>query len=423
MKNYLYLWITMCVALLTACSSDDPHTSNLPQLNIEQPRYMVAKGTVEIKLVADAPMETDVSIPFTLVGNAAEGTDFTLTAHAFEFKAGQKEAVIGLTRIEESIGKNSIELTLNLDRNAAPQGFRIGLFSYTTIELMGENAVVVTFQTGTGVLTLQSDYVITLEKLDGSSYKVAADTQFDVEVDPSSTAVEGVHYKFTDGAYIRVAKNSNKGSLGLKFLKKEEGHDKLVLRLADKDGYVFGSNRTLILTIQGPDVYTGTWAFKKISNIDYWANQWFEDTSGFPKGTADDQIVFEGDSYESYNFTPHITGDLKNYFSDACKVTFKGEREEIYGEESTSSQVKGNISVLEFERVNVNFSPTKTNYRKAVVGFRLRQIDGEEILECTIYDYEPTDFLTAVYEMYKDFGGYDPVMIEAPLRLHFTRVK
>ena len=60
---------------------------------------------------------------------------------------------------------------------------------------------------------------------------------------------------------------------------------------------------------------------------------------------------------------------------------------------------------------------------KAVVGFRiLRETGSPDVLECTIYDYEPTDFLNGVYEMYKDYGS-DPIMLEAPLRLQFVRVK
>lgn len=70
----------------------------------------------------------------------------------------------------------------------------------------------------------------------------------------------------------------------------------------------------------------------------------------------------------------------------------------------------------------MNFSATQTQKREAVVGFRIIEKDGKQILECTIDDFEPKDFLSDVYEMFKDFNEY-PVMKSAPLRLHFTKVE
>lgn len=421
MKQLTYL-LWMCgLFFLAACSSDDPKSSTLPQINIEKTHYSLAKGSVDVKLVADAPVSSEVEIPFSIYGKAVEGTDYTLSAHSFRFKAGESEATITVTRPEGDIGENSIELTLNLDRNAAPEGFRMGLINYTLIELMGKNAVIVSFTTSTDLLTMQSDFKIRLEKLDGSNYKVKEATDFDVEVDPSSTAVEGIHFEFAGKKAATVAANKYEGAVSIKFLKKEKGKDKLVLRLLEKDGYVFGSNPAITITVQGPDNFSGTWAFKAIVNQNWWETNWYADVSNFPKGTSDDRIVFKGDSYEHYAFTPEIQGDLKNYFNSACSVVFKGERNEMYQESSSYPPTTANISVLEFEKVNVNFSAKNTNNRKAVVGFRILREDNNEILECTIYDYEPTDFLQDIYAMYLDYG-YDPIMLEAPLRLHFTRV-
>ena len=68
----------------------------------------------------------------------------------------------------------------------------------------------------------------------GGVYKVKVATTFDIEVDESSTAIEGVHYEFVNGAQVVVPINKNKGSFSIKYLKKEEGKDKLILRLANK---------------------------------------------------------------------------------------------------------------------------------------------------------------------------------------------
>ena len=149
---------------------------------------------------------------------------------------------------------------------------------------------------------------------------------------------------------------------------------------------------------------------------------WYEATSNFPTGTEEDQLVFEGTDYRSYTFTPKLSGGLKNYYTAACPVTFLNEREEQFQEIGMGREL-ANIAVLEFDHINVNFSATQSRIRKAVVGFRiLRETGSPDVLECTIYDYEPTDFLNGVYEMYKDYGS-DPIMLEAPLRLQFVRVK
>ena len=421
MKQLTYL-LWMCgLFFLAACSSDDPQSSTLPQINIEKTHYSLAKGCIEVKLIADAPVSADTEIPFFIYENANENADYILSANSFLLKAGESEATITITRPEGEIGENSTELTLNLNRNAAPKGFHMGLINYTTIELMGKNATIVSFTTKADLLTMQSDFKIRLEKLDGSTYRVKEATDFEVEADPSSTAVEGVHYEFVGKHAATVPRNKNEGTVSIKFLKKEEGKDRLVLRLAEKVGYTLGSNPTIAITVQGPYNISGTWAFKSIVNQEWWATNWYVDTSNFPKGSSEDQITFTGNSYEHYTFTPKIQGDLKNYFDSACSVTYQGERNEKYEEVGGYPLTTANITVLEFEQINVNFSAKNISNRKAVVGFRILREGNTETLECTIYDYEPTDFLEDIYDMFLSYAN-KPVMLEAPLRLHFTRV-
>ena len=208
--------MAVCVMLVAvSCSDDDKHSSGLPQINLEFPRYSLAKGDVTVRLMADAPVASDVQIPFSFYGEAVEGTDYTVSAHAFTFKAGAKEAEITVTRMDEHIGEKSSELTLNLDRKAVPEGFQMGLLNYTTIELMGNNAVIMSFSKSSDVLTLSSAYTITLGKLDGSKYNVSTETEFALEIDPASTAVEGVHYEFVGKQAVVVPKNKNTGTVEL----------------------------------------------------------------------------------------------------------------------------------------------------------------------------------------------------------------
>ncbi len=419
MKKVFFLLLAVFALTAASCDRNEPQ-KDLPQINLEQHRYALAKNAVEVRLVADEPATSAIVVPVTFAGTAVEGTDFTVSPKEFTFKAGEKEAVIVITRIEENIGDEEKSLTINL--GTAPDGYKIGTMNFTTVEFLSNQSIIMTFVKDEDILTENSEFAINLQKIDGSFYRVPAETNFDVEVDPASTAVEGTHFEFTGGKYVTIPRNRNTGSVGIKFLKKETGKDKLVLRLKKKDGYSFGSNDIITITIQGPYTFNGTWAFDKISNLEWWKTSWGLDVSNFPKGTSADKITFAGNSHAEYTFTPNITGDLKNYFTTATKATYKGEVSKVFQELSSTSAVRLNVAVLEFETVNVNFSPTNTKLRKAVVGFRTITVDGKEILECTIDDFEPTDFLKDTYDFMKDFGE-NPVMLSGPLRVHFTRIQ
>lgn len=418
MKKVLWFLLIVCAFVATSCTSDNEEKA-LAQLNFAQARYTLAKTTVDVKLIADRAPSTTISVPVSFAGVAVKGVDFIPSAEAFTLKAGETEAVISLTRVVENIGDIEKELIVNL--KTAPEGYVIGAMNYTSVELFSNNAVFISFDKNSDILTLSTEYPITLEKFTGGAYKAASDTKIEVEVASSSTAVEGTHFEFTNGKYITVAKNKSKGSLLVKFLKKEAGRDKLVLRLVEKDGYAYGSNASIIISVNGAFDLAGTWSFDQIVNKEWWATSWGEDTSIFPKGTSADQIVISGSSYTDYTFTPSLNGDLRNYFTSAGKITFKEEIYKTYQEDGGLSQVLKKVSVYEFPSVNVNFSTTNSKIRKALVGFRTIMINGQQVLECTIDDYEPTDFLASTYELFKDFGE-TPIMNSAPLRLHFKRV-
>ena len=407
-----YLCILMSMTfILASCSSDD--NQRLPQIYIDQPFYTLAKGSIELKIKADQAPLTDVFIPVLFGGTAVEGVDFTVSEPSILLKAGETEATFTLTRIEENIGDENKELYVNLQK--APEGFSLGLMNYASVNLLNNNGIIMSFENSTGKVGFSADFSIKLTNMKGGVYRVKVATTFDIEVDESSTAIEGVHYEFVNGAQVVVPINKNKGSFSIKYLKKEEGKDKLILRLANKDGYAIGSNGTLTVTISGPDIFTGTWAFDKITNLDLF-EMYGEDISKARKGKPSDRITFEGDSYLEYTFTPDLSGDLKNYFGTSPrKITFKEEGDKSF-QENSGANVK--VSILEIPDINIYFSTTYKNIRPALVGFRLVTVDGKEMLECTLDDYEPQgdDFGALIYSFFGE-------MSDAPFRIHFSKVK
>ncbi len=402
--------------MLTAIScSDKKDMVDLPQIYFEQPHYILAKGDITIRLVADIAAPKKIEIPFTLVGKAVEGTDFTCVEKKFVFEAGSTESTVTFTRIEENIADDSKDLTINL--GAAPEGFRLGVINFATIELFGNQSVFITFDNDMDKLTETGEYNVSLERMNGTKYKASATIQFPVEIDPASTAIEGVHFEFDKGKYATVKKNKNQGSVSLKFLKKEEDKNKLILRLKNKEGFAFGRNAAININIQGTYSLLGTWSYMKMSNYD-WFKSAYENMinmSNFPTGTGEDKITFSGNQKE-YTFIPNLKGDLKNFFIESCKATYMGEEKKDFQELATSGRYMDEVAIVLFEKVNVNFSSSKQKIRESKLGFRILTIDDEEVLECTIDDFEPTDFLMEAYEMMGD-------MTYTPLRLHFKREK
>lgn len=417
MKNVLFYLLVMCSFVVASCSSDDDGNSvEIVELNFSQARYSLAKGEVELKLISDQPATTTVSIPVSFSGTAVESTDFTADK-VITLKAGESEAVLKVKRIDENIGEEDKELVVNL--GIAPTGFKIGVGNYTAVELLGNTGVVMSFDNTTDILSLSGIYYVSLQKIAGGNYKVPSAMNLNVEVDPSSTAVEGTHFEFNEGKYAKFAANKYQGSVAVKFLKKEAGKDKLVLRLSQKDGFAYGNNATITITINGANQLEGTWVFDMFANKDWlkssypseYGTGYFDETT-FPKASSNDKITFSGDSYKEYTFTPHLVGDLKNYFNKECKVTFEKEENKVF-QELGYPKVEKRVAGYEFASVNVNFSALNNKERSAKVSFRVTTIDEQEVLECTLDDYEPTDFFTGIYEFEQNMAGY------APLRIYF----
>lgn len=417
MKRFTAILLLLAVLCSLGCKKKNDYL-NLPQINFSEARYILGKGEVTIQLEADTQMEQRVEVPYSFYGKAIEGEHFTASAKSFVFEPGSETATVTLTRIEETMSDDTVELTMNLEK--APTGFRLGVMNFTSVELFGKNSVFISFSKEKDQLTEQGSYEIFLEKMDGSNYRVPEKTQFNVDIAPSSTAIEGIHFQFKDNErFATVRKNRNKGFLSLQFLKKEEGKDRLVLRLADKEGYAFGSNRELTIRILGPYDISGTWALDTIANL-----EWFKgpawggmiDVTAFPTISPKDQITITGSPTEGYQLTPQLTGDFRHFFIQPTSGKYLGEVEKDFQELASGGRYLANVAWVEFAEVNRHFSENKSKIAPARLGFRILEIDGEEILECTLDDFEPTAFLKDAYEM---MGSLE----WTPLRLHFKRAK
>lgn len=413
------LAVVATVTVLTACSDDDTQQGG-PQIYFGQYYYTLGKANVVLTLNADKAPDADVTIPVRFGGDAQEGVDYEAPEKAFLLKAGETQATMTLNRIDENIPDDAKNLYVNLQ--SAPAGFTLGLANFATVNLLGNNGVIVNFKSSEGAVKFTEDFTVELTDMKGKQYRPAAETTFDIVVDESSTAVEGENFEFIGGPHVVVKKGQSKGTFSIKFLKKEEGKDKLVLRFADKLGYATGNTPEMALAVSGPDVFTGTWAFDQISNmgeLEMYGDDYLN-LKNLPKGSSADRLTFEGNNYEEYVFKPELSGDLKKYFGNTVrKVTFKEAVKKNFYEYSGAEQV----SILEIPDVNLNFSATYNDTsRPALVGFRIiKGSDGEDILECVLDDFQPkgNDYGADLYLGFGEPGN----MADCPLHLHFKRVK
>ena len=135
MRQMLYrlmlLSVVMCVMpSLVSCSDDDNGVSTLPQIFIEKSHFTMAKGDVTILVTAEVPPVQDIRIPVRLGGSAVRDVDYTISDEGVVIKAGETTGSFIVSRIEESMPDDKLELFINLAE--APSGYSLGLVNYAS---------------------------------------------------------------------------------------------------------------------------------------------------------------------------------------------------------------------------------------------------------------------------------------------------
>lgn len=353
-----FLFSLVASMCLSSCSSNDKN-NDLPMIYMEKPKYALGKESVAIRIKSEIVADRDIVVPFSFAAKddeegGKEGVDFTTKDKNFVIKAGESEGTITLTRIKENIEDNNKETLINL--KSVPKGYVLGLMDYATIKLYGKAGNIMSFSDLESSLCYETPFFISLEKMKGGKYKAEADTKFELEVDPSSTAIEGEHFEFVDGRFAQVKRKKTEGYFTLKFLKKEEGKDNIIIRFKPKEGFCAGVVSSTTIKIDGPYNLNGKWSFDKIVNAENIA--WgLSGEEKLPTGSQKDIIEFKGDSYKEYTFSCDIKSDFKNYFGEKTRtITFIGETLKDYQEEATTSCPKHNVLQYSFPDMNVNFS-------------------------------------------------------------------
>ena len=427
MRRHIAKLLFMLVGLVVcfSCSDNEQVSSNV--IGVTTPKYSLTNkvgASLNVSIKALKPVDADVDVPVVFNG-AEEGVDFSASEKVFHLKKGETEAQITITRLRVERTKNML-MVLQTPSNA-----RLGIMSYSQIDLVGAN--VYTFETSSDVLTLKKSYNIELRSDVGARFSFNDTTRISLEVDAASTAVEGEHFKFENGAKQAVfAPGSSTGTVTLEFLKLEAGKDNIILKVADSEGMIAGSNPSISIKIVGATSFSGTWAFKEVSNYQWLRDNIGGDTKVLFDGTAANDYFTFTTSGKNYIFTPHFTGGLQNYFTAAGTAIEAGKSREYFQELASGRPPRYELSMFKFDNINAAFSATDKDLKTIRVGFRLI-LDSktkQELLEMTINDYAPTENTKAMdwgetwkgtYETLRASGD-TPVMRSAPIRIYFTKV-
>lgn len=413
-KILLFLALMPFVCVFVSCKDEVSKT-----VSIEKASYVLAANEdLEVKVKLTNPADVDLTIPFTIDGDAIINEEYTISADEFVVKKGETSAVIVVSPKENLDEGKSIVISIN----SVPSGYDRGTNMKTIISIDPKDKLIYSFMSSYYSLSETTDVVIELK---GKTTSFVADEDMVIPFvidEEATTAVLGEHYEIEGGLNQFVIKKGEKtASIKIKFLKVESGKDILKLKIGDMSKrYIPGDYDKVKINIYGPqlDKFFGKWQYKS-----YYKKSWFKTTWGFddsklatlPEGTSTDVIeLIKG---EVNTLKVAMTGDFGNYFRDS-EFTYSRELEDVIQEDGYPV-VRAKLAMLKFSKMNVAFSATTETVREGEVGFRIVSVDGKEYLEVTINDYAPVDFLV---EEASWFVGDDPKMKSLPLRLLFEEV-
>ena len=409
MRPILLSLALLVLPLFSSCRKEQlPDNSSKSFVYLDRLNYNLGARGTTITLRTNHPSDAVRSIAYRISGEAIRGVDFQLSDSVFTLPAGATEATIRLTRLQEGDHSRSFQLAL---LPASDKCYELSLKNFSIVQVLSKAAYRQGFSQSSAKLLSETSYAVALTLNPSGRYRVNEDTHLTLEVDPSSTAVEGVHFTFPQGKQVTVPKRQNSAPFKLRFLKKEAGHDKLVLRLAEIDGFADGRYASLSIDISGPEDFSGQWKLRALENA--------SDLEGY---SIDPKQLFTVDPADRLQLTKTSTGyqlvapfqsNLKNYFPAQAETTVTGEASLSANGNPASAVPYGELSI---PGTLVNFDPAKPERKTAKCYFRLVTTDSGVELEVLINDYKTSA------PSWQDSYSYGITSAEAPLLLRFTRV-
>ncbi len=410
----LSLLALLAVLLFSGCRKSEPETTLF--VSIERLNYSLGSHGTTITLQATAAPTTDLVIPYHVAGEAKLGTDYELSAPVFILKAGETKAELQVKRLVEGEKARIFSILLT---PPASESYKISLKNFAYVNVFGKASYQANFNETKGTVLAETTFGLQISLIPRGRYRVDEDTHLELEVDPSSTAVEGVHFAFAQSKEVIVPRRERnaEGLFTIRTLKVEEGHDKLVLRVAERDGFAEGKDRpTLTLTLAGPEDFSGTWKLKSWANAQNLAANYGVTTDELIKPNQDDRMILtKSADGKSYTAELAFKDELSEYFGQGKRtLPLVGER----SLKPEDTNVRAGYGLLLFTGANLTFDATQPEKGDVQVAFRL--IPAEEAgkkpeLEVLILKFKPKG------KSWTDFAAFLPDDTNGFLRLRFSQ--
>ena len=410
----LSLFALLTLIVFSSCRKSAPETALF--VSIERLNYSLGSHGTTITLRATAAPTTDLVIPYHVAGEAKLGTDYELSAPNFILKAGETKAELQVKRLVEGEKARTFSILLT---PPASESYKVSLKNFAYVNVFGKASYQANFNETKGTVLAETTFGLQISLIPRGRYRVDEDTHLELEVDPSSTAVEGVHFAFAQSKEVIVPRRERnaEGLFTIRTLKVEEGHDKLVLRVAERDGFAEGKDRpTLTLTLAGPEDFSGTWKLKSWANEQFLADNYFVTTSDLLKPNQEDRMILtKSTDGKSYTADLDFKDGLAQYFGQGKRtLPLVGERS--FQPEDTN--VRAGYGMLHFAGANLSFDAAQPEKGDVQVAFRL--VPAEEAgkkpeLEVLILKFKPKA------TSWTDFAAFLPDDTNGFLRLRFTQ--
>ena len=424
MRKILFVFsLFLSLSLILACSDDD---NSDPKLSFGRPIYILkAAEPLAVELIVSEPVTEEIKVPFMIDGSAVLDEDYTISAKEFVLHPGDWIDTVWVTPKENVIGQREIRLSLQ----EVPR-YRLWNNRWAIIPVETKDIFTCSFSQTT--MDLKSEVVVSMKLTVGGvdyMYK-REELRVPFEIDPASTAVEGEHYEIVGGGReLIMGIQKATADVTIRFLKKEVGKDKVIIRLVEGGLFEGGTNTSVTINVNGPTLYedfVGTWVSPTFISGDFikgmvWGHP--TDCDKLPvNNLSTDRIVFTAGATNTLN-VDGVQGDLAKYLRN-CEVVYIGEEPEQLWDQDAYG-IKRDVVTLELSKANVNYSVTNVAERKAIVLVRL--LNKGKVLEFRIVDYEPTDFLTGTYydETHPGWGEPKeyPMRELYPLVFRFNKVE
>ena len=420
MRKILFVFsLFLSLSLILACSDDD---NSDPKLSFGRPIYILkAAEPLAVELIVSEPVTEEIKVPFMIDGSAVLDEDYTISAKEFVLHPGDWIDTVWVTPKENVIGQREIRLSLQ----EVPR-YRLWNNRWAIIPVETKDIFTCSFSQTT--MDLKSEVVVSMKLTVGGvdyMYK-REELRVPFEIDPASTAVEGEHYEIVGGGReLIMGIQKATADVTIRFLKKEVGKDKVIIRLVEGGLFEGGTNTSVTINVNGPTLYedfVGTWVSPTFISGDFikgmvWGHP--TDCDNLPvNNLSTDRIVFTAGATNTLN-VDGVQGDLAKYLRNCIGE----EPEQLWDQDAYG--IKRDVVTLELSKANVNYSVTNVAERKAIVLVRL--LNKGKVLEFRIVDYEPTDFLTGTYydETHPGWGEPKeyPMRELYPLVFRFNKVE